>query len=154
MLTVMKGLALTYFKDMQEDKERLFDAAENLALALAAIGGMVRDMKPQVGRWRRKPPAPASPPPTDLADWLVRELKLPFRDAHHVTGRLVAKAEAMGVDLAGLTITEMQAVEAGISEAVFGVLSVAASVRSRTSYGGTAPANVARMAAEWQERLA
>jgi argininosuccinate lyase len=89
-----------------------------------------------------------------LADWLVRELKLPFRDAHHVTGKLVAKAEGMGVDLAGLAIGEMQAVEPRIHEGVFGVLSVAASVRSRTSYGGTAPANVARMAAEWREKLA
>ena len=153
MLTVMKGLALTYFKDMQEDKEPVFDAAENLALALAAIGGMVRDMQPQVGRLAEAAGAGFSTA-TDLADWLVRELKLPFRDAHHITGRLVAKAEQMGVDLAGLTIGEMQAVEPRIHEGVFGVLSVAASVRSRTSHGGTAPANVARMAAEWRERLA
>ncbi len=153
MLTVMKGLALTYFKDMQEDKEPLFDAAENLALGLAAIGGMVRDMQPVVGRLAEAAGAGFSTA-TDLADWLVRELKMPFRDAHHVTGKLVAKAEAMGVDLAGLTIGEMQAVEPRITEAVFNVLSVAASVRSRTSYGGTAPANVAAMAAEWKERLA
>jgi argininosuccinate lyase len=153
MLTVMKGLALTYFKDMQEDKEPVFDAAENLALALAAIGGMVRDMQPQVGRLAEAAGAGFSTA-TDLADWLVRELKLPFRDAHHITGRLVAKAEQTGVDLAGLTIGEMQAVEPRIHEGVFGVLSVAASVRSRTSHGGTAPANVARMAAEWSERLA
>jgi len=153
MLTVMKGLALTYFKDMQEDKEPVFDAAENLALALAAIGGMVRDMQPQVGRLAEAAGAGFSTA-TDLADWLVRELKLPFRDAHHITGKLVAKAEQMGVDLAGLTIGEMQAAEPRIHEGVFGVLSVAASVRSRTSHGGTAPANVARMAAEWRERLA
>jgi argininosuccinate lyase len=153
LLTVLKGLALTYFKDMQEDKEGLFDAAENLALGLAAIGGMVRDMTPQVGRLAEAAGAGFSTA-TDLADWLVRELKLPFRDAHHVTGKLVAKAEQMGVDLAGLTIGEMQAVEPRIHEGVFGVLSVAASVRSRTSYGGTAPANVARMAAEWREKLA
>jgi argininosuccinate lyase len=153
LLTVLKGLALTYFKDMQEDKEGIFDAAENLALGLAAIGGMVRDMQPQVGRLAEAAGAGFSTA-TDLADWLVRELKLPFRDAHHVTGKLVAKAEATGVDLAGLTIGEMQAVEPRIHEGVFGVLSVAASVRSRTSYGGTAPANVARMAAEWRERLA
>jgi argininosuccinate lyase len=152
MLTVMKGLALTYFKDMQEDKEPVFDAAENLALALAAIGGMARDMQPQVGRLAEAAGAGFSTA-TDLADWLVRELKMPFRDAHHVTGRLVAKAEQMGVDLAGLTIGEMQAVEPRIHDGVFGVLSVAASVRSRTSHGGTAPANVARMAAEWRERL-
>ncbi len=153
LLTVLKGLALTYFKDMQEDKEGIFDAAESLALGLAAIGGMVRDMQPQVGRLAEAAGAGFSTA-TDLADWLVRELKLPFRDAHHITGKLVAKAEGMGVDLAGLTIGEMQAVEPRIHEGVFGVLSVAASVRSRTSFGGTAPANVARMAAEWRERLA
>jgi argininosuccinate lyase len=153
MLATLKGLALTYFKDMQEDKEPIFDAAENLALALAAIGGMVRDMQPVVGRLAEAAGTGFSTA-TDLADWLVRELRMPFRDAHHVTGKLVAKAEGMGVDLAGLTIGEMQAVEPRIHEGVFGVLSVAASVRSRTSYGGTAPANVARMAAEWKERLA
>jgi argininosuccinate lyase len=91
---------------------------------------------------------------TDLADWLVRELKLPFRTAHHVTGRLVAAAEAKGVDLAGLSLDEMRAVEPGITEAVFGVLTVDASVASRTSYGGTAPANVAEQARRWLERLA
>lgn len=152
LLTVLKGLALTYFKDMQEDKEGIFDAAENLALCLAAIGGMARDMKPQVARLEEAAGAGFSTA-TDLADWLVRELKLPFRDAHHVTGRLVAMAEQKGVDLAGLTTEEMQAVEPRIHAGVFDVLTVAASVRSRTSYGGTAPANVARMAAEWRERL-
>jgi argininosuccinate lyase len=153
MLTVMKGLALTYFKDMQEDKEPVFDAAENLALALAAIGGMVRDMQPQVARLEQAAGAGFSTA-TDLADWLVRELKMPFRDAHHVTGRLVALAEGKGVDLAGLTLAEMQAVEKRITQGVFDVLSVGASVRSRTSHGGTAPANVAAMAAEWKEKLA
>jgi argininosuccinate lyase len=153
MLTVMKGLALTYFKDMQEDKEGIFDAAETLTLALAATAGMVRDMQPNVARMAEAAGAGFSTA-TDLADWLVRELKLPFRDAHHITGRLVAKAESMGTDLAALTLEEMQTVEPRITEGVFGVLSVAASVRSRTSYGGTAPANVARMAAEWRERLA
>jgi argininosuccinate lyase len=153
MLTVMKGLALTYFKDMQEDKEPVFDAAENLALALAAIGGMVRDMQPQVARLEAAAGAGFSTA-TDLADWLVRELKMPFRDAHHVTGKLVAAAEGKGVDLSGLTLAEMQAVEPRITQGVFDVLSVGASVRSRTSYGGTAPANVAAMAAEWKERLA
>lgn len=153
LLTVQKGLALTYFKDMQEDKEGVFDAAENLTLNLAAVAGMVRDMKPDVGRLQQAAGAGFSTA-TDLADWLVRVLKMPFRDAHHVTGRLVAKAESMGVDLSGLTITEMQAVEPRITEDVFNVLSVAASVRSRTSFGGTAPANVTRMAAEWREKLA
>ncbi len=153
MLTVLKGLALTYFKDMQEDKEPVFDAAENLALCLAATAGMVRDMRPQAERLEVAAGAGFSTA-TDLADWLVRELKFPFRDAHHVTGRLVAMAEGKGVDLSGLTLAEMQAVEPRIHDGVFGVLTVAASVASRTSYGGTAPANVARMAAEWRERLA
>ena len=153
LLTVMKGLPLTYGKDMQEDKEGLFDAAENLALALAATAGMVRDMQPVIGRLAEAAGAGFSTA-TDLADWLVRSLKMPFREAHHVTGRLVAKAEANGSDLSALTIGEMREVEPRITEDVFGVLSVAASVRSRTSYGGTAPANVAAMAAEWRERLA
>ncbi|MCA3391139.1 MAG: argininosuccinate lyase, partial [Roseomonas sp.] len=153
MLTVMKGLALTYFKDMQEDKEGIFDAAENLTLTLAATAGMVRDMKPQTERLAASAGAGFSTA-TDLADWLVRSLKMPFRDAHHVTGTLVAKAEARGVDLSGLTLAEMQAVEPRITQGVFDVLTVEASVRSRTSYGGTAPANVAAMAAEWKAKLA
>jgi argininosuccinate lyase len=152
MLTVMKGLALTYFKDMQEDKEGIFDAAENLTLTLAATAGMVRDMKPQTERLAAAAGAGFSTA-TDLADWLVRSLKMPFRDAHHVTGTLVAKAEARGVDLSGLTLAEMQAVEPRITQGVFDVLTVEASVRSRTSYGGTAPANVATMAAEWKAKL-
>jgi len=153
MLTVLKGLALTYFKDMQEDKEPVFDTAENLALCLAATAGMVRDMRPNAARLEQAAGAGFSTA-TDLADWLVRELKFPFRDAHHVTGRLVAMAEAKGADLSGLTLAEMQTVEPRIHDGVFGVLTVAASVASRTSFGGTAPANVARMAAEWKERLA
>ena len=153
MLTVMKGLPLAYGKDMQEDKEGIFDAAETMALCLAATAGMVRDMKPDAARLREAAGAGFSTA-TDLADWLVRELRMPFRDAHHVTGRLVAKAEAKGTDLAGLSLEEMQAEEPRISKDVFQVLSVEASVASRTSYGGTAPVNVRRMAAEWRERLA
>jgi argininosuccinate lyase len=153
LMTVMKGLALTYFKDMQEDKEGIFDAAETLTLTLAATAGMVRDMKPQTERLATAAGAGFSTA-TDLADWLVRSLKMPFRDAHHVTGTLVAKAEARGVDLSGLTLAEMQAVEPRITQGVFDVLTVEASVRSRTSYGGTAPANVAAMAAEWKAKLA
>jgi argininosuccinate lyase len=153
MLTVMKGLALTYFKDMQEDKEGIFDAAENLTLTLAATAGMVRDMKPQTERLATAAGAGFSTA-TDLADWLVRSLKMPFRDAHHVTGALVARAEAKGVDLSGLTLAEMQAVEPRITQGVFDVLTVEASVRSRTSYGGTSPVNVAAMAAEWKAKLA
>jgi len=153
MLVVLKGLALTYFKDMQEDKEGVFDAAETLTLTLAATAGMVRDLQPQVARLAEAAGAGFSTA-TDLADWLVRELALPFRDAHHVTGRLVARAEAKGVGLMELTLAELQAEEPRIHAGIFGVLSPAASVASRTSFGGTAPANVRRMAAEWRERLA
>jgi argininosuccinate lyase len=153
LITVMKGLPMTYGKDMQEDKEGIFDAAETMALALAATAGMVRDMKPDGARLREAAGAGFSTA-TDLADWLVRELRMPFRDAHHVTGRLVAKAEARGVDLSELTLDEMHAEEPRIHNGVFQVLSVEASVASRTSYGGTAPVNVRRMAAEWRERLA
>ena len=153
LLTVMKGLPLAYAKDMQEDKEPVFDAADALALSLAAIAGMVRDMQPDLARLRAVAGSGYSTA-TDLADWLVRVLRLPFRSAHHVTGRLVARAEARGVDLAGLTLEEMQAEEPGITADVFGVLTVEASVASRTSYGGTAPANVAAQAARWQAALA
>ncbi len=153
LLMVMKGLPLAYAKDMQEDKEPVFDAADALALSLAAIAGMVRDMQPDLARLRVVAGSGFSTA-TDLADWLVRVLRLPFRGAHHVTGRLVARAEARGVDLAGLTLQEMQAEEPGITAEVFGVLTVEASVASRTSYGGTAPANVAAQAARWQAALA
>ena len=152
LLTVMKGLPLAYAKDMQEDKEPVFDAADALALSLAATAGMVRDMTPDLARLREMAGSGFSTA-TDLADWLVRVLRLPFRSAHHVTGRLVARAEARGVDLAALTLEEMQAEEPGITAEVFGVLSVEASVASRTSYGGTAPANVAAQAARWQQAL-
>ena len=152
LLTVMKGLPLAYAKDMQEDKEPVFDAAGAWALSLAAIAGMVRDMVPDTARMRAFA-GTGYATATDLADWLVRVLKLPFRAAHHATGQLVALAEARGVDLAGLSIEEMRGVEPGITEAVFGVLSVDASVASRTSYGGTAPSNVARQAARWLAAL-
>jgi argininosuccinate lyase len=153
LLTVMKGLPLAYAKDMQEDKEPVFDAAEAWALALAATAGMVRDMTPDVQRMRSFAGAGFATA-TDLADWLVRVLHLPFRSAHHVTGRLVAMAEARGIDLADLSLAEMQSVEPGISEDVFSVLSVDASVASRTSYGGTAPANVVEQATRWLAILA
>jgi len=153
LLTVVKGLALTYAKDLQEDKEGVFDAAESLTLGLAATSAMVRDLVPDIARMAAAAGQGFSTA-TDLADWLVRELRLPFRDAHHVTGRLVAKAEAMGVDLAGLTILEMREAEPRIHEGVFGVLSPAASVASRRSHGGTAPDNVRAMCAEWRGRLA
>ena len=153
LLTVMKGLALTYAKDMQEDKEPVFDAAAAWALSLAATAGMVRDLQPDTVRMRQFAGSGYATA-TDLADYLVRELKLPFRTAHHVTGRLVAKAEARGVDLSALTLADMQAEEAGITDAVFGVLTVEASVASRTSYGGTAPVRVAEQAARWLQVLA
>jgi argininosuccinate lyase len=153
MLTVLKGLPMAYGKDMQEDKEGLFDAAETMTLCLAATAGMVRDMQPDAARLREAAGAGFSTA-TDLADWLVRELRMPFRDAHHVTGRLVARAEAKGSDLAGLSLAEMQAEESRITKGVFGVLTVEASVASRACFGGTAPENVRRMAAEWRERLA
>ena len=153
LLMVMKGLPLAYAKDMQEDKEPVFDAADALALSLAAMSGMVRDMQPDLARLRAVAGSGFSTA-TDLADWLVRVLRLPFRTAHHVTGRLVAKAEARGVDLAALTLADMQAEEPGITAEVFGVLTVEASVASRTSYGGTAPANVAAQAARWRQALA
>jgi argininosuccinate lyase len=148
LLTVMKGLPLAYAKDMQEDKEPVFDAAEAWALSLAATAGMVRDMQPDTARMRSLAGSGFATA-TDLADWLVRVLHLPFRSAHHVTGRLVAMAEARGVDLADLSLTDMQSVEPGISHDVFSVLTVEASVASRTSYGGTAPANVAEQSARW-----
>ncbi len=153
LLTVMKGLPLAYAKDMQEDKEPVFDAAEAWALSLAATAGMVRDMTPDTARMREFAGSGFATA-TDLADWLVRVLRLPFRNAHHVTGRLVAIAESRGLDLAGLSLADMQAVEAGITDDVFSVLTVDASVASRTSHGGTAPANVAREAARWLEILA
>ena len=153
LLTVMKGLPLAYAKDMQEDKQPVFDAAEAWSLGLAAMAGMVRDLTPDVARMRAAA-GDGFATATDLADWLVRALGLPFRAAHHATGRLVAAAEARGVDLSGLPLAEMQAVEPRITDAVFGVLSVDASVASRTSYGGTAPARVAEQARLWLERLA
>ncbi len=141
LLTVMKGLPLAYSKDMQEDKEPVFDAADALALALAAMTGMVADMQPNVARLREAA-AQGFSTATDLADWLVRELGMPFRDAHHVTGSLVKMAEDKGCDLDGLSLGEMQTIEARITDAVFGVLGVENSVRSRISYGGASPERV------------
>ena len=153
LLMVMKGLPLAYSKDMQEDKEQVFDAADSLMLALAAMTGMVADMVPQAERLREAAGTGFSTA-TDLADWLVRRLDLPFREAHHVTGALVRVAETRGVDLPDLTLDEMRAVHPGISDAVYGVLGVDNSVASRTSYGGTAPDQVRAQAARWREALA
>jgi argininosuccinate lyase len=152
LMMVMKGLALTYSKDMQEDKEQVFDAADNLMLALAAMTGMVGDMTANRETMAKAAGAGFSTA-TDLADWLVRALGLPFRDAHHVTGTLVAKAEAKGCDLPDLSLAEMQAVHAGITDEVFGVLGVENSVRSRMSYGGTSPLRVKEQIARWKDAL-
>jgi len=152
LMTVMKGLPLTYSKDMQEDKEQVFDAADNLMLALAAMAGMVADMT--ANRESLKVAAATGfSTATDLADWLVRELGLPFREAHHVTGALVAAAEAKGCDLPDLSLDDMRAAHEGITVAVFDVLGVENSVASRTSYGGTAPDQVRAQIARWKKVL-
>jgi len=153
LFTVMKGLPLAYSKDMQEDKEQVFDAADNLMLALAAMTGMVGDMTANQGALAAAAGSGFSTA-TDLADWLVRALNLPFRDAHHVTGALVALAESKGCDLSDLALADMQSVYEGITEDVFSVLTVDSSVASRTSYGGTAPAQVRAQVARWSEVLA
>ena len=148
----MKGLPLAYSKDMQEDKEGLFDALETLSLCLAATTGIVKDLTPDPKRMKAAAGAGYATA-TDLADWLVRALKMPFREAHHVTGRIVALASRRGVPLERLTLDEMRSVEPRITEDAFGVLSADRSVKSRTSYGGTAPANVRRQAKAWLKRL-
>lgn len=153
LLMVMKGLALAYAKDMQEDKEGAFDAFSTLSLMIAATAGMVRDMVPDEKRMKDAAGSGYSTA-TDLADWLVRVLGLPFREAHHVTGRIVALASAKNVPLHKLTLAEMQSVEPRITAEVFGVLSVAKSVASRVSYGGTAPKNVRAQAKRWLKQLA
>jgi argininosuccinate lyase len=152
LLTVMKGLPLAYSKDMQEDKEQVFDAADALMLALAAMTGMAGDMVPQAERLRAAAGAGFSTA-TDLADWLVRRLGLPFREAHHVTGALVRRAEEKGVDLSGLDIDDMRAVHPGILPEVYEVLGIDNSVASRASYGGTAPVQVRARVRHWQEAL-
>ncbi len=149
LLTVMKGLPLAYSKDMQEDKEQVFDAADSLMLALAAMTGMVADMAPNVGRLREAAGSGFSTA-TDLADWLVRALGLPFREAHHVTGALVKRAEERGVDLPDLGLDEMRAAHPGITAEVYGVLGVDNSVASRRSFGGTAPSGVRARIADWR----
>ena len=153
LLVVMKGLPLAYSKDMQEDKEGTFDALQSLSLSLAAMTGMVRDLEPVVAVLARAAGSGYATA-TDLADWLVRELGLPFREAHHVTGRLVGAASARQVGLEDLSLSDMQAAEPRITDAVYAVLGVENSVASRTSHGGTAPANVRAQAQAWIARLA
>ncbi len=152
LLMVMKGLPLAYSKDMQEDKEATFDALASLRLALAAMTGMVGDLEPVKDAMRAAAGRGYSTA-TDLADWLVRELKMPFRDAHHVTGSIVKAAEDRGLELEKVPLEVMQAIEPRISNGVYSVLSVENSVKSRKSYGGTSPQNVAKMARAWARRL-
>jgi argininosuccinate lyase len=152
LLIVMKGLPLAYQKDMQEDKEVTIDALGSLALCLAAMTGMVRDMAPDTARMKAAAGQGYSTA-TDLADWLVRALEMPFREAHHVTGRIVAAAEQRGVALESLPLSAMREVEPRITKEVFKVLSVERSVASRVSLGGTAPRNVAGQAQRWARRL-
>jgi argininosuccinate lyase len=152
LLIVMKGLPLAYQKDLQEDKEGAIDALRALSLCIAAMTGMIEDLEPDVRRMMAAA-GEGFATATDLADWLVRVLGMPFREAHHITGQIVAAAEKAGLRLEQVPLAEMQRVEPRITKAVFSVLSVDRSVRSRTSYGGTAPANVAREAKKWLQRL-
>jgi len=149
---VMKGLPLAYSKDMQEDKEPVFEAFDALTLALAAMTGMVLDLKPNKRRLREAAGSGYSTA-TDLADWLVRALGMPFRQAHHVTGEIVALAERQNHALHEVALTDMQEIEPKISKGVFSVLSPEASVASRVSYGGTAPKNVRKQVRLWKARL-
>lgn len=152
LLITMKGLALTFSKDMQEDKEATFDAVETYSLVIAAMTGMVEDMKVNADKMRDATKV-GFITATDLADWVVRVLGLPFREAHHITGSLVAMAEKKNCDLDSLTLAEMQEVEPNITEDVFSVLSVDKSVASRVSYGGTAPSEVLKQVATAKERI-
>jgi argininosuccinate lyase len=152
LLVVMKGLPLAYQKDMQEDKEGAMDALGALSLSIAAMTGMVRDLVPDAARMRKAADEGYSTA-TDLADWLVISLQMPFREAHHVTGRIVAKAASEGVPLQALTLEAMRTVEPRITKDVFTVLSVENSVKSRISYGGTSPKNVRREAGRWIKTL-
>jgi argininosuccinate lyase len=152
IVVVMKGLPLAYQKDMQEDKEGAMDALGALSLCIVAMTGMVRDIEPDVGRMK-KAAGEGYATATDLADWLVRSLNIPFRQAHHITGSIVAEAAKAGLPLHRVPLAEMQKVEPGITDDVFKVLSVDRSVQSRTSYGGTAPKNVRLQARRWLKRL-
>jgi argininosuccinate lyase len=152
LLTMMKGLPLAYSKDMQEDKEQLFDAADTLEIVLAATIGMIQDLEPVPERMAAVAGAGFSTA-TDLADWLVRSLNIPFRDAHHITGRIVSEAESRGCGLEELPLDIMRGVEPRIHRGIYDVLGVENSVRSRTSFGGTAPVQVRQQIAWWRERM-
>ena len=152
LLIMMKGLPLAFFKDMQEDKEPLFDASDTLEVCIYACIGMVDDMKPNVENMRAASDQGFSTA-TDLADWLVRELDLPFRRAHHVTGEIVKLAEQKSCRLIDLKIEELKSIEPSINEKVFDVLDPVKSVFSRVSFGGTAPGNVKKAAVEARKRF-
>ena len=152
LLMVMKGLPLAYAKDMQEDKEPVFDALDALKLGIAAMTGMIEDLEPDLVAMKRAASA-AHSTATDLADWLVLNLGLPFREAHHITGKIVALAESKGEELKRLPLADLKSVEKRIGEEVFAALDAAGSVKSRKSYGGTAPSNVKREAKRWIKRL-
>ncbi|OYW31887.1 MAG: argininosuccinate lyase [Rhizobiales bacterium 12-66-7] len=152
LLVVMKGLPLAYAKDMQEDKEGAFDAFSALSLVIAATAGMVRDIEPDTARMKTAAGQGYSTA-TDLADWLVRAAGMPFREAHHVTGRIVALASDRGIGLHRLSLEDMRSVDERITQDVFSVLSVTRSVQSRVSYGGTAPSRVRAQAKRWLKRL-
>ena len=149
---VMKGLPLAYSKDMQEDKEPVFDAFDALEVGLAAMAGMISDMSPNKERLAAAAGAAFSTA-TDLADWLVMSLNMPFRDAHHATGRVVALAEIKGLTLDALTLEDMQTIEPRVTNDIYRVLSPLASASSRTSYGGTAPSEVQKQVQRWKTIL-
>jgi argininosuccinate lyase len=152
LTTVMKGLALAYAKDLQEDKEAVFSAADALDLSIAAMAGMAADMKANPAAMRRAAEA-GYPTATDLADWVVTNLKKPFREAHHIAGAIVKRAEELGVTLEKLPLADMQKVEPGITSEIVTVLSLTSSLNSRTSFGGTAPLRVREQIAFWREKL-
>ena len=152
LVMVMKGLPLAYSKDMQDDKPPVFEAHDLLALSIAAMTGMAADLVPDTSRMK-KAAGEGYATATDLADWLVRTLKIPFREAHHMTGRIVAKAAEANLPLHRLPLATMREIEPRVGEDVFTVLSVDRSVKSRTSFGGTAPKNVRSQAKKWLRKL-
>ena len=152
LMMVMKGLPLAYSKDMQEDKAPLFQAVDDYTLAVAAMTGMIEDLNPVPAAMRRAAEGGFSTA-TDLADWLVRALDMPFRDAHHVTGSLVKLAEDKACQLWDLSLGDMQAVDSRITADVLDILTVESSVKSRQSYGGTAPDQVRLQIARWRDIL-
>jgi argininosuccinate lyase len=152
LLTVMKGLPLAYSKDLQEDKERVFDSADTLLLSIRAMTGMINDLEPQVKNLRKAADIAFSTA-TDLADWLVKEIKISFREAHGITGQIVKIAHKKNCKLAELSLQTLQAVEPRIEKAVFEILTVENSVNSRNSYGGTAPIQVKKQIDFWSKKL-